>query len=426
MKLGLGNSFVKDNGRGKKLIAPTAPSLDLQFAATKSLTAIKGPTPVLTRASTATYRDSSNVLQTAEINAPRFHHDESYAGATATATSASYGGIFYFDQFTDFAESGVVFPSFLNNNGDRLEYRRSQTSWYINNEPASSFALTLRSLGLLVEAPATNLVLNSSTLRSSGYTFTITNTSEDTKTYILSADAASYNPNSLFDSYNEDNYDFQPMRRSFYYFQLDGTFSTTFQVTLGAVKNIQVEEVISGAGNSTGSTSYIPTGATQVTRAADVCTISGADFSGFYNASAGTLVSQFTSSASSNASYVALSNGNIAANSIHFDNDPATPSSRAVYYSGSSVVANLGLGAQSAVGTIEKFATAYSVNDFAASRNGGTVVTDNTGAVPVGLSQMNIGSDERTQGINYTNGCIASIQYYKSRLSNSMLKTISK
>jgi hypothetical protein len=54
---------------------PDGLSLDLQFAADKTLTARKGPTPVFTRASTATFVGSDGLIQSAAVNEPRFDHD---------------------------------------------------------------------------------------------------------------------------------------------------------------------------------------------------------------------------------------------------------------------------------------------------------------------------------------------------------------
>jgi hypothetical protein len=54
---------------------PYGLSLDLQFATDKTLTARKGPTPVLTRASTATFIGSDGLIQSAAINQARFDHD---------------------------------------------------------------------------------------------------------------------------------------------------------------------------------------------------------------------------------------------------------------------------------------------------------------------------------------------------------------
>ena len=60
------------NGGG---INPDGLSLDLQFAADKTLTARRGPTPVFTRGSTGTFVGSNGLIQTAAVNGPRFDHD---------------------------------------------------------------------------------------------------------------------------------------------------------------------------------------------------------------------------------------------------------------------------------------------------------------------------------------------------------------
>jgi hypothetical protein len=155
-----------------------------------------------------------------------------------------------------------------------------------------------------------------------------------------------------------------------------------------------------------------------------VCSISGSAFTGFWNQTSGTMLEIFEASPNTNTTYVSASNGNITQNSIHFDNDIGNM--RAVYYSGSSIVATLSLGSVGTVGAVNKIASAYSVNDFSASRNGGTVVVDSSGAVPASLSQINIGTDERSQTpvSFYSNRCIGSLRYYKKRLSDSKLQAL--
>ena len=60
------------NGGGG--LNPDGLSLDLQFALDKTLTARKGPTPVFTRASSATFVGVDGLIQTAATNIPRFDH----------------------------------------------------------------------------------------------------------------------------------------------------------------------------------------------------------------------------------------------------------------------------------------------------------------------------------------------------------------
>jgi hypothetical protein len=67
MNYSLGNMLS-----GSKVLGP---ALNLQFATDQSLTARRGPTPVFTRASTATFVGSDGLIQSAAINAPRFDYD---------------------------------------------------------------------------------------------------------------------------------------------------------------------------------------------------------------------------------------------------------------------------------------------------------------------------------------------------------------
>ena len=170
------------------------------------------------------------------------------------------------------------------------------------------------------------------------------------------------------------------------------------------------------------ATSYIPTVASTVARTADIAVMTGTNFSSWYNASEGTFVSSFGASPNAFTTYVAASNGVVAQNSIHMDNDGGNM--RAAYYSGSSAVALLSLGAVGTLNVVNKVATAYKVNDFAASRNGGAVVTDTAGAVPVGVVQLNIGADPSGAAVNVSNTHIRSITYYPSRLTNAQLQAL--
>jgi hypothetical protein len=171
------------------------------------------------------------------------------------------------------------------------------------------------------------------------------------------------------------------------------------------------------------STSYIPTTSTPLPRAADLASMTGTNLSRWYNATQGTLFAEFDAAANSYAGYVVLSNGVTAQNSIHFDND-ISGVMRAVYYSSSVAVATLSLGAIGTVGTNNAIASAYKVDDFAASRNGGTVVAVTSGAVPVSLTQLNIGADPSGTAANVINGHMQRIVYYPTRLGNTELQTL--
>lgn len=168
------------------------------------------------------------------------------------------------------------------------------------------------------------------------------------------------------------------------------------------------------------ATSYIPTTTAAATRAADILKFTS--ISSWYNQTAGTLAVTADASANSFTTYVAATNGVTAQNSVHIDND--TGNMRAVYYSGSAAVATLVLGAIGTVGALTKIATAYAVNDFSASRNGGAAVTNSFGALPVSISQLNVGNDPAGVSTQYVDGYIKNVLYYNTRLSNAQLQAI--
>lgn len=171
------------------------------------------------------------------------------------------------------------------------------------------------------------------------------------------------------------------------------------------------------------STSYIPTVASQVIRGADVATMTGTNFSSWYNASEGTFVAAYEASPNTFTTYLAASNGVVAQNSMHMDND-GSGNMRVAYYSGSSAVALLTLGAVGTIGAVNRMATAYKLNDFAASRNGGAVATDTTGAVPASVNRLNIGADPSGAEVNVSNTHIRTVAYYNTRLPNATLQAL--
>ena len=67
-----------------------------------------------------------------------------------------------------------------------------------------------------------------------------------------------------------------------------------------------------------------------------------------------------------------------------------------------------------------KLAGAYKLNDFASSINGGAAVTDTSGTIPT-VNRMRIGAG---QSGNTMCGCIVSARYFKKRLADAKLATI--
>jgi hypothetical protein len=176
-------------------------------------------------------------------------------------------------------------------------------------------------------------------------------------------------------------------------------------------------------------TSYIPTVAATVTRTADSAVMTGANFSSWYNQTAGSFAANFdvTTGGTGGVGAFAVGDPSLAfgaAETMYMDyNRSSTNVSFNVLDGG---VAQASVVAGAAATTIIKVASAYGTNDFAVSLNGATAATDVAGTVPT-PTQMSIGS--LTAGwsgaSNVLNGHIRSLSYYGRRFPNANLQSLS-
>ena len=168
-----------------------------------------------------------------------------------------------------------------------------------------------------------------------------------------------------------------------------------------------------GAQLETGSfaTSYIPTTTASVTRSADVCQITGTDFSGFYNQSEGSFALNYDCPATG--TMVQYQANSAASTNISTAVSVGTTQYFQVYIPPEQALINAGL---ISANVQQVLSSAYKLNDFAASLNGGAVVTDTAGSLPA-PTKIIIGSD----GSTYINGHISRLRYYAIRLPNRLL-----
>jgi hypothetical protein len=171
------------------------------------------------------------------------------------------------------------------------------------------------------------------------------------------------------------------------------------------------------------ATSYIPTIPAEAARSADVCSIIGGDFSSFYNQSEGTAITKVTnaSGVGTTTQYpFSFSGASASELLITFRTTPAKDCRFA------SWAANVDTLADSAnAGTLSDMTTdiigfAIKLNDFAGSLDG-NLITDTTVSLPT-VDRMFIGS--RVDGTRHWGGHIARIQYFRKRLSNAKLQTL--
>ncbi|QEH81202.1 hypothetical protein EIK56_25215 [Sphingomonas sp. C8-2] len=171
----------------------------------------------------------------------------------------------------------------------------------------------------------------------------------------------------------------------------------------------------------TAPSSYIATGAAQVTRTTDSAVISGTDFSGWYNQDAGSLIVSFDRNVGLDAvdrSAVTLDVGSASSRIIAYSQSTG----RAIGVTGGStsfLFTNLG---SITAGSRNALALAYANDDFAACMNGGALSTDTSGAVPT-ANRMAIGGGS---GVSALNGHVRRIHYFNERLPNAILQALTK
>jgi hypothetical protein len=168
-------------------------------------------------------------------------------------------------------------------------------------------------------------------------------------------------------------------------------------------------------------TSYIPTTSAQVTRAADVATMTGANFSSWYRQGEGSFiaVSDQYVTGNSNQCIVFEAGDGTNANLVQLGTQYGTTNFQYLITqagSGQVVVVTAASTSQTAR------AVSYKTNDCAQSINGAAVSTDTAATMPI-VASFGVGC--KVNQISQLNGHIARIAYYPKRLTNATLQALS-
>jgi hypothetical protein len=173
------------------------------------------------------------------------------------------------------------------------------------------------------------------------------------------------------------------------------------------------------------ATSVIPTTTAATTRAADVATITGMNFSSWYNATEGTVywqgsvigVLQVTQ-------YFWQFDDGSSNNRFYSRKESGASVFRVFGASGgtSDVSINPAPSITITAGVTYSEASAYATNNFAASVSGLATVSDTSGNVATGINILRLGAGEN--GTPSFNGYIRRIAYYPTRLSNAALQAL--
>ena len=204
------------------------------------------------------------------------------------------------------------------------------------------------------------------------------------------------------------------------------TGNITWQAGLGILSNVTGTVTLSKVQIEVGAfaTSYIPTTTAALTRNADVATMTGANFSDWFNATEGTLLSVGSRFGTSNVfpRLAQIDDGTDSSVINVFINNSSNQAGGSVAAAGvtSASYSGFNIGGTSAVGTV---AIAYKQDSFgfAADSVGGT--PDTSGNLPT-VNQMAFGL--RRTGPAYLNGHIAKIMYWPQRLTQSELNSFTK
>ena len=165
------------------------------------------------------------------------------------------------------------------------------------------------------------------------------------------------------------------------------------------------------------ATTPILTTTATVTRSGDVATMGGQLFRDWHRPDEGTVYTEIKPYVLGAANGVTINN-NTTSNRIRVTVN--STSDQSLITTGGTAQATLN-GGTPVANTVTKLATAYRINDFALSLNGGNVATDTGGTVPA-VTQIQFGSETTTVG----NTTISRAVFHPKRLNDVVLQELTK
>ena len=383
-------------------ISIPAPSLDLNFAANKSLVDdISGNNLItFTRASVGTFVGSNGLIQTAASGVPRFDHNPTTGESLGLLVEEARINLILNSEFTPVQNILRFTPTYIagvtrpdGTVGYVLELTTTATSpsdacfVRFTNNPAAGVPNT---------AYGGSLWLSSSSTAGS--------------IYLKVNDSAGLSPGGTLCNVTSAFARFTVVNTSASNFSFVDL--TAFGYPAGTKFYVWGTQLEAGAS----VTSYIPTSGSESTRAADVASITGANLSSWYNQNEGTCLI---------AGKITNSNRYL----FNFDNTSSVLnrilSSPPTYALGvGDGTGFINISSTVALNANFKLATAFKANNFNLANNGvlGTPVT--SGAMPTGVNRLNLFSTG--SGGERNNGTIARLAYWPSRLNDKSLPYITQ
>jgi hypothetical protein len=414
-------------------------ALDLQFAADKTLTARKGPTPVLTRGSSATFVGSNGLIQSAGNNVARFDHDP--------VTLESRGLLIEEGRTNSITYSENMTVA----NGWNEDLGAGTVAWSDNATTAPTGELTAEKLTEASTSSARRLTTKSAaTVNGTTYILSVYAKASErsilqigTSTGFVTATQNFDLSNGVLGTGGVAGASIVNVGSGWYRCSMqvvsNATGSSFFAFGIVPLANsarftayngiIGYGIFLWGAQLEAGSfaTSYIPTTTSALARSADVCSITGANFTGMWNALEGSL---FTSAifnapvAYANAQSIIDVNDTTAANRLRIVKNGGTSFMSFSNTSASSQNVNIITATAQQPFSVSKSSVGFKVNDYVYYLNNSQVGADTLGAMIVSPTTFTIGDFSAAVGPRPINGTISSIRYYRKRLDNSKLASL--
>ena len=198
----------------------------------------------------------------------------------------------------------------------------------------------------------------------------------------------------------------------------------TFTPSAGAL-TLTVTGTVQYAQLEVGSfaTSFIPTAGTAVTRNIEQATMTGTNFSSWFNATQGSFTCTSDTLATGTVRPGLFVGKTVGSGYLYFKTPrPPGTTGFTVQDDTGAITADLS-GTAITVNTAATVCGGYKTNDFGFADRGAATTVDTSGAIPTGLDRLGIGWDF---GTVYQNGHIAAIQYWPQKLTSSEIQAFSK
>ena len=395
------------------------PTLDLDFANSKTL----DPRITFTRASGGSYVGADGYIKFAGVNEARFDHNPSTGESLGLLVEEARTNLFLRSQdlLTSPNLSGATLGDFFTSTVDALPSPSGSTNETVKfvSTPTTSQGLFLRQGGLSLTAQTYTVSVYVYVPTQAG----VTNW-QMLWDYADSADSVQTTTQTTFDRWVRISAPTTlTSTRSFidFNFRINNSGApTTSGITLYAW----------GAQLEAGAfpTSYIPTEASTRTRAADNASITGKNFSEWYNPTEGSVYCRYNRIGIQAASTTVptpwgVSDGTFS-NYMTLIGGYSVPSNRRFdIINSDSATAQLDFTGTETAQTFNKVCVTYKLNDIAGSYNAQTVLTDTSSNIP-SVNQLCIGRRDPATLVDYLNGNISRLTYYPKRLPNSQLQTL--